>query len=163
MDDPQLSIRRSFRHRTHHNGDSGSAEPGTGWTCLGGLELHCPCPVRTFVCHGPAGFIGMPQGANRPYALIPPQVVLRHKWQISETMRLALPFVSSLFFLVETHGQSLPANPVNEPNNKEMRYSELQQEPKIRPPQSIPANRPQPRTSVTAIRDPHCTATAKLR
>jgi len=75
---------------------------------------------------------------------------------ISETMKLALPFVSSLFFLVEAHGQSLPANPVNEPNNKEMRYSELQQEPKIRPPQSIPATRPQPRPSVTAVRDPHC-------
>jgi len=82
---------------------------------------------------------------------------------VSETIKLALPFVSSLFFLVEAHGQSLPPYPVNEPNNKEIRYSELQQEPKIRPPHSIPAIAHSHALRLLRFAIHIATATAKLR
>jgi uncharacterized protein YkwD len=74
-------------------------------------------------------------------------------------MKLALLFVSSLFFFLEAHGQSFtaPRDDVSDGDNAEWEYPELQSQPKFQHPQysqqSNSPNRPQPRA---AVRDPYC-------
>src|SRR5437763_16304239 len=65
---------------------------------------------------------------------------------VFENMKSALLLVSSLFFVLEAHGQSLTASPaVNAGDKPTLQYP--------KPPQPIPQNRPQPRA---VPRDPHC-------
>src|SRR4051794_16745497 len=73
--------------------------------------------------------------------------------------KLALLFVSSLFFSPDVHGRPFTAPPgdVNDRENEERQYLELQPQPKFQYPQyseqSNSPNRPQPRA---AVRDPYC-------
>jgi uncharacterized protein YkwD len=78
---------------------------------------------------------------------------------VFESRKLALLFVSSLFFFLDAHGRSFTAPPgdVNDGGNEEWQYPELQPQPKFQYPQysqqSNSPNRPQPRA---AVRDPYC-------
>ena len=73
--------------------------------------------------------------------------------------KLALLFVSSLFLFLDAHGRPFTAQPgdVNDRDNKEWQYPELQPQPRFQYPQysqqSNSPNRPQPRA---AARDPYC-------
>ena len=73
--------------------------------------------------------------------------------------KLALLFVSSLFFSLGAHNRSFTAPPgdVHDRPNEEWQYPELQPQPKFQYPQysqqSNSLNRPQPRA---AVRDPYC-------
>ena len=73
--------------------------------------------------------------------------------------KLALLFVSSLFFSLGAHGRSFTAPPgdVHDQPNGEWQYPEVQPQPKFQYPrysqQSNSPNRPQPRA---AVRDLHC-------
>jgi uncharacterized protein YkwD len=81
------------------------------------------------------------------------------KMIVFASMKLALLFVSSLFFFLEAHGQSFtaPRDDVSDGDNAEWEYPELQPQPKFQYPQysqqSNSPNRPQPRA---AVRDPYC-------
>ena len=78
---------------------------------------------------------------------------------VFKSMKLALLFISSLFFLLEAHGRSFTAPPddVNDKDNETWQYPKGQPEPKFQYPkysqQSKSPNPPQPSA---AVRDPYC-------
>ena len=78
---------------------------------------------------------------------------------VFKSMKLALLFISSLFFLLEAHGRSFTAPPddVNDKDNETWQYPKVQPEPKFQYPkysqQSKSPNPPQPSA---AVRDPYC-------
>jgi uncharacterized protein YkwD len=78
---------------------------------------------------------------------------------VFKSMKLALLFISSLFFLLEAHGRSFTAPPddVNDKDNETWQYPKGQPEPKFQYPkysqQSKSPNPPQPRA---AVQDPYC-------
>jgi uncharacterized protein YkwD len=78
---------------------------------------------------------------------------------VFKSMKLALLFISSLFFLLEAHGRSFTAPPddVNDQDNETWQYPKVQPEPKFQyqkySQQSKSPNPPQPSA---AVRDPYC-------